>query len=102
MRACGATYVSGQDVPLSELGKKLGPLDVIDEAVGVPKVAFAVLEAPGSSGLSIFTGIPAHGTPSPVDGHPTHSWMPIQEAPAPRTGRGGIQQVVRLASSRRG
>lgn len=144
VRSFGATYVSSEDVPLGELGKKLGTLDIIYEAVGSSKVAFEALEALGPNGLFIFTGIPAHGDPNPVD---TDTLMrnivlrnqlllgtvnasrsayelalreleqgmflfpqslralitlrtPIQEAPALITGRGGIKQVVQLASVR--
>ncbi|WP_336242644.1 glucose 1-dehydrogenase [Corallococcus exercitus] len=67
VRSFGATYVSGQDVPLAELGKRVGTFDIIYEAVGVSKVAFAALEALGPNGLFIFTGIPAHGGSNPVD-----------------------------------
>lgn len=67
VRSFTATYVSGQDVPLGELRKKVGTFDIIYEAVGVSKVAFAALEALGPNGLFIFTGIPAHGDPNPVD-----------------------------------
>ncbi|MCE9673961.1 glucose 1-dehydrogenase [Myxococcus stipitatus] len=67
IRSFGATYVSGQDVPLGELGKKVGTFDIMYEAVGVSKVAFAALDALGPHGLFIFTGIPAHGGPNPVD-----------------------------------
>lgn len=67
VRSLGATYVSGQDVPLGELAKRVGTFDLIYEAVGVSKVAFAALSALGPNGLFIFTGIPAHGSPTPVD-----------------------------------
>ncbi|WP_223645684.1 glucose 1-dehydrogenase [Corallococcus sp. EGB] len=67
VRSLGATYVSGKDVPLGELGQKRGTFDIIYEAVGVSKVAFAALEALGPNGLFIFTGIPAHGRPNPID-----------------------------------
>ena len=67
VRSFGATYVSGQDVPLGELGKKAGTFDIIYEAVGASKVAFAAMEALGPNGLFIFTGIPAHGGPNPMD-----------------------------------
>ncbi|MBU8900585.1 zinc-binding dehydrogenase [Corallococcus sp. H22C18031201] len=67
VRSFGATYLSGQDVPLGELRQKVGTFDIIYEAVGVSKVAFAAVDALGANGLFIFTGIPAHGSPSPVD-----------------------------------
>ncbi len=67
VRSMGATYVSGQDVPLGELAKEVGSFDLIYEAVGVSTVAFAALGALGPNGLFIFTGIPAHGGPRQVD-----------------------------------
>ncbi|MGA9525369.1 MAG: glucose 1-dehydrogenase [Myxococcaceae bacterium] len=143
-RSFGATYISGQDVPLEELGRNGEPFDIIYEAVGVSKVAFAALEALGPNGIFIFTGIPAPGSPIPVG---TDALMrnivlknqlvlgtvnasrsayelalreleqgmfifpeslralitrrsPIEEAPELVAGRGGIKQVVRLATAR--
>lgn len=66
-RALGATYVSGQDLELKELGGKHGPFDVIYEAVGLSSVAFAALDALGPNGLFVFTGVPALGGTSEIE-----------------------------------
>jgi len=60
-RSLGATYVSGKDVPLEELGGRCGPFDVVYEAVGIPSVAFGALAALGPNGLFVVTGVPALG-----------------------------------------
>jgi threonine dehydrogenase-like Zn-dependent dehydrogenase len=68
----GATYISGADVPLGEIARKLGTFDMIYEAVGISKVAFDALNALGPNGLLVLTGVPAPGQPRPVD---TDTWM---------------------------
>ncbi|MFB1483117.1 glucose 1-dehydrogenase [Corallococcus sp. RDP092CA] len=69
VRSFGAGYLSGQDVKPEELGKKLGNIDLIYEAVGHAKLAFTALESLGPNGLFIFTGIPplSGDTPLPAD-----------------------------------
>jgi len=66
-RDMGATYISGQDVPLAELGDELGHLDVIYEAVGVSSVAFAALSALGPNGICVLTAVPALGEHRTID-----------------------------------
>jgi threonine dehydrogenase-like Zn-dependent dehydrogenase len=66
-RGFGGTYVCGRDVPMSELPKQIGRVDIIFEAVGVSSVAFAALEVLGPNGVFVFTGIPALGAPKEVD-----------------------------------
>jgi threonine dehydrogenase-like Zn-dependent dehydrogenase len=63
----GATYVSGSEVPLRDLAKKFGVMDLIYEAVGISSVGFDALSALGPNGLLVFTGVPAPGKPRPVD-----------------------------------
>jgi threonine dehydrogenase-like Zn-dependent dehydrogenase len=65
--ALGSRYVSGQDVPIKELQQRTGAFDVIYEAVGFSKVAFAALSALGPNGVFIFTGVPALGGPKEID-----------------------------------
>lgn len=55
----GARYVSARDVPLPELSTKVGTFDVIFEAVGAAKVAFAALDALAPNGVFILSGVPA-------------------------------------------
>jgi threonine dehydrogenase-like Zn-dependent dehydrogenase len=66
-RGLGATYVSGRDVPMSELPERVGRVDVVFEAVGVSSVAFAALDMLGPNGVFVFTGIPALGAPKEID-----------------------------------
>jgi len=66
-RSFGATYVSGQDVPLDKLRDTIGPVDIVYEAVGSSRVAFAALKALGPNGIFIFTGVPALGAPGQLD-----------------------------------
>lgn len=63
----GATYVSGAEVPLGEVARRMGAMDVIYEAVGIASVGFDALGALGPNGLLVFTGVPAPGKPHPVD-----------------------------------
>jgi threonine dehydrogenase-like Zn-dependent dehydrogenase len=66
-RNIGATYVSGAEVPLGELARKIGAMDLIYEAVGIARVGFDAFGALGANGLLVFTGVPAPGKPQPLD-----------------------------------
>src|SRR5262245_60497132 len=59
IRACGANYVSVERTPLDRLPERIGKIDVVFEAVGVPEVAFGALPALAANGVLILTGIPA-------------------------------------------
>jgi threonine dehydrogenase-like Zn-dependent dehydrogenase len=63
VRSFGADYLSARDRQLSELGT----VDIIFEAVGTAKVAFAALEALAPNGIFIFSGIPAGGRTVELD-----------------------------------
>ena len=67
VRSFGASYVSGQDVPLEKLGERLGLIDLIYEAVGVSSVAFTALSSLGPNGVFVMTGVPGVGGPRPVE-----------------------------------
>jgi threonine dehydrogenase-like Zn-dependent dehydrogenase len=66
-RSFGAEYISARDTPLSELAPSIGSLDIIFEAVGVAKVAFAALAALAPNGVFIFSGVPGIGKPFEID-----------------------------------
>jgi threonine dehydrogenase-like Zn-dependent dehydrogenase len=66
-RGFGANYICGRDVPLTELGERLGPIDIIFEAVGLSAVGFAALEALGHNGVFVFTSVPPPGAPREID-----------------------------------
>src|SRR5262249_51541392 len=67
VRGFGANYVSAGRTPLDRLSERIGKIDVVFEAVGVPKVAFGVLPALASKGILILTGVPARRGPAPAD-----------------------------------
>jgi threonine dehydrogenase-like Zn-dependent dehydrogenase len=66
-RAFGATYVSGKEVPLDDLPRLTGDLDLIFEAVGLSTVAFSALKLLGPNGTFVVTGVPALGEAKPAD-----------------------------------
>lgn len=66
VRSFGAGYICSQDRAPEDLGKRLGNIDLIYEAVGSSHLAFTALESLGPNGLFIFTGIPPLGGPSPL------------------------------------
>jgi glucose 1-dehydrogenase len=59
VRACGANYVSAGRTPLDRLSERIGQIDVVFEAVGVPEVAFGALATLASNGVLILSGVPA-------------------------------------------
>lgn len=67
VRACGADYVSAGRTPLDRLSARIGKMDVVFEAVGVPEVAFGVLPALAANGVLILTGVPAERGPVSAD-----------------------------------
>jgi len=67
VHSIGAEYVSARDTSLSELAARIGHVDVIFEAVGTAKVAFAALEALAPNGVCIFSGAPGGNHPIEID-----------------------------------
>jgi kynurenine formamidase/threonine dehydrogenase-like Zn-dependent dehydrogenase len=72
VRACGGTYVSAGRTPLDRLSERIGKIDVVFEAVGVPEVAFGALPTLAANGVLILTGVPAER--GPVSANLSH-WM---------------------------
>ena len=66
VRAFGAQYVSAEDTPLSELAS-IGRFDLVFEAAGNAKVAFAALDALAPNGVCILSGIPGGHSPIEID-----------------------------------
>ena len=58
-RSIGAEYVSARDTTLGDLASRIGKVDVIFEAVGTAKVAFAALDALAPNGVCVFSGVPS-------------------------------------------
>jgi kynurenine formamidase/threonine dehydrogenase-like Zn-dependent dehydrogenase len=67
VRACGANYVSAGRTPLDRLSDRIGKIDVIFEAVGVPEVAFGALVTLAANGVLILSGVPAERGSVPAD-----------------------------------
>jgi threonine dehydrogenase-like Zn-dependent dehydrogenase len=67
VRSLDASYVSGRDVPVQEIGSRIGMADVVFEAVGVAKVAFAAIPALARNGVFIMSGVPGPGRPAEMD-----------------------------------
>jgi threonine dehydrogenase-like Zn-dependent dehydrogenase len=61
VRSLGAEYVSARDVQVADIASRIGPPDVIFEAVGVAKVAFGAITALAPNGIFIMSGIPGAG-----------------------------------------
>jgi threonine dehydrogenase-like Zn-dependent dehydrogenase len=67
VRSIGAAYVSARDVPVEEIESRTGAADIVFEAVGVAKVAFAAIGALAPNGIFVLSGVPAPGRPQEVD-----------------------------------
>jgi threonine dehydrogenase-like Zn-dependent dehydrogenase len=66
-RSFGAEYVSARDVGLGDLSSRIGHFDIIFEAVGTAKVAFAALEALAPNGVAVLSGVPGGGRAVEID-----------------------------------
>ena len=56
--AVGATYISSQQVDVSQMRAQVGPIDLVYEALGAAQLAFDVLKVLGPNGVYVFTGTP--------------------------------------------
>jgi glucose 1-dehydrogenase len=61
-RTIGATYLSSQKLPTSQLAASIGSIDLVYEAVGHSLLAFEVLRVLGPNGIYVLTGVPAWRT----------------------------------------
>jgi threonine dehydrogenase-like Zn-dependent dehydrogenase len=67
VRSFGAEYVSARDTSLPDLPARIGPRDVVFEAVGTAKVAFGALATLAPNGVFILSGIPGGQKPIEID-----------------------------------
>jgi kynurenine formamidase/threonine dehydrogenase-like Zn-dependent dehydrogenase len=67
IRSFGANYISAGRTPLDRLSERVGTIDVVYEAVGVPEVAFGALDPLSANGVLILTGVPAQRGAIPTD-----------------------------------
>jgi threonine dehydrogenase-like Zn-dependent dehydrogenase len=68
----GCHYVSSGRTAVERLRERIGAMDMIFEAVGVPAVAWGALPALAANGIYALTGVPALGDPVPGD---LRRWM---------------------------
>ena len=64
----GVEYISSETVTPAQLAARLGNIDLVYEAVGIPQIAFEVLNVLGTNGVYVFTGIPAPNQMIEIDG----------------------------------
>jgi threonine dehydrogenase-like Zn-dependent dehydrogenase len=67
--AIGAHYISSSVEPVERLSARIGPIDVVYEAVGGSQIAFDLLQHLAPNGIFIFTGIPAREESVQVQAH---------------------------------
>ncbi len=68
VKRVGGRYICSGDLPVGDLAKQVGNVDLIYEATGAASLAFAALRSVGSNGIFIFTGVPGHTAPVSLDG----------------------------------
>ncbi len=64
----GAQYICSSDLPVGDLAKRVGNVDLVYEATGSANLAFAAMPAIGVNGIFIFTGVPGRETEVTLDG----------------------------------
>lgn len=68
----GAHYVSSERTPIDALAERIGTVDMIFEAVGVPQVAWGALPTLAHNGIYVLSGVPSLGEPVSGD---LRRWM---------------------------
>jgi len=63
----GAKFIASDKVPVEELARQVGNIDLVYEGVGVSALAFDVLRVLGTNGVFIFTGVPGLKEPIAID-----------------------------------
>jgi len=67
VESMGGSYVSSETTSVDQLVERVGPIDLVYEAVGASQLAFDVLRVLGTNGIFVFTGVPARKGPIEVD-----------------------------------
>jgi glucose 1-dehydrogenase len=67
VRSIGAQYIAAETHSTEDLAKMAGPIDVVYEATGASSLAFDVMKHLGPNAVFVFTGVPGHQGPIPVD-----------------------------------
>ncbi len=61
-------YIDGRQVPADKVDDRVGPMELIFEATGIPKLEFNLLDALAIGGVYVLTGIPGGDRPTQVPG----------------------------------
>jgi threonine dehydrogenase-like Zn-dependent dehydrogenase len=64
----GGHYVDGRQVPAEQFEKKIGAMDLILDASGIPDLEFNLLDALAPNGAYVLTGIPGGDRPLQIPG----------------------------------
>ncbi len=64
----GGTYIDGRQVHADQVDDRIGAMDLILEATGVPSLAFNLLDALATNGIYVLTGIPGGDRPLQIPG----------------------------------
>ncbi len=67
VKSIGAAYVCARTADIAELSRRVGSIDLVYEATGAAQVAFKLLEALGTNGVFILTGVPGRKGPIEID-----------------------------------
>lgn len=63
----GAHYVAAEEVAPRDLDRAVGNIDLIYEATGASQASFEAMQALGTNGVFVFTGVPGRKMPVEVD-----------------------------------
>lgn len=69
IRACGAAYVDGRRQTLADIAREAGNVDLIIEATGVATLVLQAIDALGTNGVLVLTGISGGSRTVEVDGN---------------------------------
>jgi threonine dehydrogenase-like Zn-dependent dehydrogenase len=64
----GGHYVDGREVPADQVAKKVGSMDLVLDASGIPALEFNLLDALALNGAYVLTGIPGGDRPLEIPG----------------------------------
>ena len=68
LKVIGGQYVDGRKVPVDQVEKALGSMDLILDATGVASLEFCLLDALAVNGIYVVTGIPEDDRPLQIPG----------------------------------
>jgi threonine dehydrogenase-like Zn-dependent dehydrogenase len=63
----GVEYISSDTHSIEDLAARVGPIDLVYEALGVSRISFQVMKMLALNGVFVFTGIPAPKPPIEIE-----------------------------------